>query len=58
MIQLPKAVWNIKYFIITFKQWLAEVYSDKKTAMIHVYGSFCMEFLDGYDSGTKKRIKL
>lgn len=56
MIQLPKAVWNIKYFIITFKQWFAEVYSDKKTAMI--YGSFCMEFLDGYDSGTKKRIKL
>lgn len=56
MIQLPKAVWNIKYFIITFKLLLAEVYSDKKTAMI--YGSFCMEFLDGYDSGTKKRIKL
>lgn len=56
MIKLPKAVWNMKYFIISFKQWLAEVYNDKKTAM--TYGSFCMEFLDGYVSGTKKRIKL
>lgn len=46
----------MKYFIISFKQWLAEVYSDKKTAM--TYGSFCMEFLDGYVSGTKNRIKL
>lgn len=42
----------MKYFIISFKQWLAEVYNDKKTAM--TYGSFCMEFLDGYVSGRRR----